>query len=66
MSYRYPHEDDSDENGFGESLQARSQAIEELDDGPDPRDNEGETDEDEDEDDDEFHGELCLYLFFFK
>jgi hypothetical protein len=21
MSYRYPHEDDSDENGFGESLQ---------------------------------------------
>lgn len=22
MSYRYPHADDSDENGFGESLQA--------------------------------------------
>ena len=27
MSYRYPHQDDSDENGFGESLQpSRSQA----------------------------------------
>lgn len=26
MSYRYPHEDDSDENGFGESLQQSSGA----------------------------------------
>lgn len=25
MSYRYPHQDDSDENGFGESLQGASQ-----------------------------------------
>lgn len=61
MSYRYPHQDDSDENGFGESLQQSATSAQ-------PRDSDGSendvfeesethnfetTDDNEDEDEDE-------------
>lgn len=58
MSYRYPHEDDSDENGFGESLQQPSGAK--NDDSSDsdndvfePATEVTEDDQDEDEEDDD-------------
>lgn len=73
MSYRYPHEDDSDENGFGESLQQSSgaqphdstdsdndvfePATEVTEDDQDEEDDDSDY-EDEDEDgEDEFHGQ---------
>lgn len=57
MSYRYPHEDDSDENGFGESLQQASGAqphasSDSDDDVFEPATEVTEDDQDEDEDDD--------------
>ena len=59
MSYRYPHEDDSDENGFGESLQ-QSSAAQPLDSSDSeydvferaPEVTEDDQDEEEEEDDD--------------
>lgn len=67
MSYKYPHQDDSDENGFGESLQQAASSAQPH--GSDGSDNdvfeESEThnlettedDEDEDEDDPDFEEE---------
>lgn len=72
MSYRYPHQDDSDENGFGQSLQGPSRPAE-TQDNPEERapgvsglieeiddgddDHEVRDEEtDEDEDDQDFHG----------
>lgn len=65
MSYRYPHEDDSDENGFGENLQVRSRSPMTRDDHNDPAHGvAGLIEEIEDEDDDQdFHGECsCASL----
>lgn len=47
MSYRYPHQDDSDEDGFGESLQGPSQTSESQSDSHDPDHGEAEVDDDE-------------------
>lgn len=66
MSYRYPHQDDSDEDGFGESLQGRSQTSESRPEGHDldHGDVEVDVDVDENEDEDaEFHGKMALQLF---
>lgn len=65
MSYRYPHEDDSDENGFGENLQVRSRSSMTRDNHNDPAQRVvglGEEIEDEDDDQD-FHGRcFCASL----
>lgn len=62
MSYRYPHEDDSDENGFGESLQQSSGAqphdsSDSDDDVFEPATEVTEDDQDEDENDSDYEDE---------
>lgn len=62
MSYRYPHEDDSDENGFGESLQQSSGAQPQdsdssEDDVFEPATEVTEDDQDEDDDDSDYQDE---------
>lgn len=49
MSYRYPHQDDSDENGFGEGLQEGSGSQPLLSSSTRQQD-------EEEEEDDEYHG----------
>lgn len=63
MSYRYPHQDDSDENGYGESLQAPQASTSQPRAASDGSENDVfedsethnnlETTEDDDDDDDE-------------
>lgn len=62
MSYRYPHEDDSDENGFGESLQQSSGAqphdsSDSDDDVFEPATEVTEDDQDDDENDSDYEDE---------